>query len=272
MRSSRQRLRELAELRRDPDARLRMRNAFYDSVMRREEDRMESARQDDFFAREREVQEYDRDADWTRHTSKHFGEHFYDTPTPWTGLVIVPEMGSGAVVHHADFPRIRESDDPRVMDVIFYQLETPGECAEMARRRDGDAYRMIAGQGCERTMPILGVLLTAEHGYTPTTTKTQVPLWIYHPGYEGEMNYVVAPARIAWTQSNRADATCSLVDAEIGENSRHATAVRWNTSARTQLRADETPSVTFASKEADENYSSGWRTPRWSFWTKKLGA
>ena len=122
-------------------------------------------------------------------------------------------------------------------------------------------------------MPILGVLLTAEHGYTPTTTKTQIPLWIYHPGYEGETNYVVAPARIAWTQSNRADAICSIADAEIGENSRNTTTVRWNTSARSWTPgADETPSVTFASKASEENYTGGWETPRWSFWKRKPGA
>lgn len=93
------------------------------------------------------------------------------------------------------------------------------------------------------------------------------------PGLRGEMNYVVAPARIAWTQSNRADATCSLVDAEVGENSRRSTAVRWNTSTRSMTwRADETPSVTFASKASEESCGIGRETPRWSFWKMKPGA
>lgn len=270
MRNSEERLREFAKITRDPETRFRMRNAFYDNVQRRAEERMEMARQEEFFAEEMEEPEYDSDVDWTRHTSKHFGEYFYNTPTSWTGLVIVPELPSGAILHHADFPKIRESEDPRVMEVFFYQLETPAESKEMARRRDGDAYRMIAGPGSERTMPVLGVLLTAEHGYSPTTTTVRVPLWIYHPGYEGEMNYVMATARIAWTQSNRVDATCSVVDAEIGENSRHSTTVRWNTSSRSWMpKAGETPSVTFASK-ASEEHEIGYDTPRRSFWIEKL--
>lgn len=260
------RLRELAGARKKAENRWKWQDAFYDSVERREQAAMDRERTSAYFTAAAKKPEHREMQD--TFTVPDAGEREERRLARWTALVVGPALETG-VLHHAEVEGLGERGDGDVLDIQVCQLNTEEETCT-ARWMRSEEYARITeqspflvdrtrGDGRQRVVPYLGVVLTARQGYAPRTTSATLRLHIYHPAYEGETTTVTGPCRVVWTQVGAARAMMSQAAAIESGRAGETQPASWGVYGGSRGGI----SLSFRQESGE------WRSPRHSFWSGK---
>lgn len=260
------RLREFAGARKKDENRWKWQDAFYDSVQRREQAVMDRERTRAYFTAEGRKPEYREMKD--TFTLPDAGEREERRLARWTALVVGPALETG-VLHHAEVEGLAEREEREVIAIDVCQLHTEEERSTASWMRSQEYARVTEqspflvdrtrGDGRQRVVPYLGVVLTAEPGYAPKTTNATLRLHMYHPAYEGETTTVTGPCRVVWTQVGAVQAMMSQAAAAESERAGLTQPASWGVYEGRRGGI----SLNFR-KESGE-----WQSPRNSFWRGK---